>query len=174
MPRPVPSLDDCKRDADLLLKDVYSADRDVAMRAVDRLRRIAPFNTMNADDVYRERGQIQHKHALSAIAREHGYIAWKNLKDADDELWCPPNTSAFWHNWCKSHEEARVYIEANGGYLLTGHGKWFIAERGYIEWLGLDPDDPRWKAIGFDLADPRDASAGAELVALREARAARV
>ena len=173
MPRNIPSLDDCKRDADLLLKDLRSDDHDVNRRAVERFRRIAPFKEMSADEVHRDRGEIQHKHALAVIAREHGYVAWKNLKDAADVLWCPPNTSAFWHNWCKSHEEAREYLDANGGFLLTGHGKWFIAERGYIEWLGLDPDDPRWAAIGYDIAGPRDPEACEELVALRKARAAK-
>ena len=86
--------------------------------------------------------------------------------------WCPPNTSAFWHNWCKSHGEARAYQEEKGGYLLTGHGKWFIAERGYIEALGMDPDDPRWEAIGFDVHDPRDNRACDELLALRKAQCA--
>lgn len=168
MPRPIPSLDDCKRDADFLLKDLCSDDHDARRRAVERFRRIAPFKDMSAGDVCRNQADIQHKHALAVIAREHGYVAWKNLKDAADVLWCPPDTSAFWHNWCKTHEEARRYLDVNGGYLLTAHGKWFIAERGYIEWLGLDPDDPRWDAIGFDVHAPRDKKACEELVAQRE------
>jgi hypothetical protein len=172
MPRPIPSLDDCKRDADPLLKDVHSEDSSACLHAVERFRRIAPFKEKSADDVYRERDQIQHKHALAVIAREHGYVAWKNLKDAADMLWCPPGTSAFWHNWCKTHEEARAYLETNGGYLLTGHGKWFIAERGFIEALGLNPDDSRWEMIGYDLFAPRDTKACEELIALRKARSA--
>jgi hypothetical protein len=172
MPRSIPAIDDCKRDADFLLKDVHSGDAATRARAIERFQKIAPFKEMAAESVVAERDQIQHKHALAVIAREHGYIGWKNLKDAADVLWCPPGTSAYWHNWCKSHEEARAHLAANGGYLLTGHGKWFIAERGYIEALGLDADDPRWEAIGFDVAQPRDAKACEELVALRKARAA--
>lgn len=170
MPRTVPSLDDCKRDADLLLKDLHSDDREVRRRAAERFRRIAPFKELGADHVCRSHADIQRKHALAVIARERGYAAWKNLKDAADVLWCPPDTSAFWHNWCKTHKEAREYLEVNGGYLLTAHGKWFIAERGYIEWLGLDPDDPRWDAIDFDVYAPRDKRACDELIAQRKSR----
>lgn len=170
MPRTIPSLDDCKRDADLLLKDVHSDDHEVRLRAVERFRRIAPFKDMSVQEVHGDRDEIQHKHALAVIAREHGYVAWKNLKDAADVLWCPPNASAFWHNWCKCHEEARAYQKEKGGYLLTGHGKWFVAERGYIEALGLDPDDSRWEAIGFDIDAPRDKQACDELIALRKSQ----
>lgn len=169
MARPIPSLEECKRDASLLLKDLKSERADVAKDAAERFRRIAPFREQTLDEVLANRDAIQRKHALAVVAREHGYPAWKNLKDAADVLWCPPGSSAFWHNWCKSHEEARSYLDANGGYLLTAHGKWFIAERGYIEHLGLDPDDPRWEAIGFDVHEPKDAAARDGLIADRKA-----
>ncbi|MDZ4859126.1 MAG: hypothetical protein SGI88_09075 [Candidatus Hydrogenedentes bacterium] len=168
MPRSIPSIEDCKRDADLLLKDVHSADAAVVARAVERIRRIAPFKEKDSAEVVQGRDEIQHKHALAVIAREHGFVAWKNLKDAADVLWCPEGMSAFWHNWCKTHAEAREYLEAKGGYLLRGHGKCFIAERGYIEALGLDPNDPRWERIGYDVVEPRDARACAELEAMRK------
>ncbi len=169
MTRPIPSLDKCKREASLLLKDLQSTQPSIAAGAAERFRRIAPFREQTTDEILAARDSIQRKHALAVIAREHGYAAWKNLKDAADVLWCPPGASAFWHNWCKTHEEARTYLEANGGYLLTAHGKCFIAERGYIEHLGLDPDDPRWEAIGFDVKEPKDAKVSGELVADRKA-----
>ena len=169
MARPIPSLEDCKRDASLLLKDLNSSQPSVATGAAERFRRIAPFREQTVDQILATRDTIQRKHALAVIAREHGYAAWKNLKDAADVLWCPPGSSAFWHNWCKTHEEARAYLETNGGYLLAAHGKCFIAERGYIEHLGLDPDDPRWEAIGFDVKEPKDVAARDGLVTDREA-----
>ncbi|MCC6152575.1 MAG: hypothetical protein IT367_02395, partial [Candidatus Hydrogenedentes bacterium] len=43
-------------------------------------------------------------------------------------------------------------------------------ERGYIEALGLDPDDSRWEAIGFDIDAPRDKQACDELIALRKSQ----
>ena len=173
MARPIPSLEDCKREASLLLKDLNASESDIAARAAERFRRVAPFREQAAGDILGSRDDIQRKHALAVIAREHGYAAWKNLKDAADVLWCPPGSSAFWHNWCKTHEEARAYRESNGGYLLTAHGKWFIAERGFIESLGLDPDDPRWEAIGYDVDQPKDAEACAGLVAERMAASKR-
>jgi hypothetical protein len=174
MARPIPSIEDCKREASLLIKDLTSAQSDVAASAAERFRRIAPFREQTGDEILAVRKDIRRKHALAVIAREHGYAAWKNLKDAADVLWCPPGSSAFWHNWCKTHEEAQSYLEANGGYLLTAHGKCFIAERGYIESLGLDPDDPRWEAIGHDVYRPMDEAARDGLVGDRKAARDRV
>jgi len=169
MARPIPSLDECKRDASLLLKDLRSTQSSIAAIAAERFRRVAPYRERTVDEILSDRDAIQRKHALAVIARERGYAAWKNLKDAADVLWCPPGSSAFWHNWCKTHEEARAYLETNGGYLLTAHGKCFIAERGYIEHLGLDPDDPRWDAIGCDIHRPKVATARDGLAADRKA-----
>lgn len=167
MARPIPSVEDSKRNASLLLKDLNSDVSSVAEAAAERFRRIAPFREQSAAQVLEARGEVQHKHALTAVAREQGYAAWKNLKDAADVLWCPPGASAFWHIWCKTYEEARGYLESNGGYLLTAHGRCFIAERGYIESLGLDPDDPRWEKAGYDMKEPKDQAAFEALTAER-------
>ncbi|MFA6239643.1 MAG: hypothetical protein WC655_01865 [Candidatus Hydrogenedentales bacterium] len=167
MARPIPSLEDSKRVASLLLKDLNADDPSVAEVAAERMRRIAPFREMTVAQVLESRPEIQRKHVLAVVAREQGYAAWKNLKDAADVLWCPPGASAFWHNWCKTYEEARGYLESQGGYLLTAHGKCFIAERGYIESLGLDPDDLRWEAIGYDMKEPKDRDACDALIAER-------
>ena len=167
MSRPVPSVEESKRNASLLEKDLQSPDRTVAAAAAKRFLRLAEFKEKTVDEVLDARDRVQRKHALTVIAREQGYAAWKNLKDAADILWCPPGSSAFWQNWCKTYEEARAYLDVKGGYLLTAHGKWFIAESGYIEALKLDPADPRWAAIGFDIAHPADQPACDELIALR-------
>jgi hypothetical protein len=174
MTRPIPSLEECKREASLLLKDLKFGQPSVSEGAAERFRRIAPFREQTVDEILADREAIQRKHALAVIAREHAYVAWKNLKDAADVLWCPPGSSAFWHNWCKTHEEARTYLDANDGYLLAAHGRCFIAERGYIESLGLDPDDPRWEAIGFDVYQPKDAIAHDGLIADRKTARDRV
>lgn len=171
--RPTPSVADSKRSADLLLKDLRSDDRDVAQGAAERFRRIQPFKSRSADEVLNDRESVQRKNALDVVAREQGYLAWKNLKDAADVLWCPRGSAVFWQNWCKSHAEARAYLEERGGFLLTAHGSCFIAEAGFIEFLGLDPQDPRWEAIGYDIHAPLDTDVRDELVALREAAAKR-
>lgn len=171
--RPTPSVADSKRSADLLLKDLQSTDDDAAQRAAKRFQRIQPFKAQSTVDVVASRGDVRRKHALDVVAREQGYLAWKNLKDAADVLWCPQGSAAYWHNWCKTHAEARAYLEERGGYLLTAHGRCFIAEDGFIEFLGLDPNDPRWEAIGFDIQEPKDKPARDELVRLREIVAAK-
>lgn len=163
MPRPIPSVNESKRAASLLLKDLRSADTVSARAAAARFMRIAPFKGITVDEVIARRDGVRRKHALDVVAREQGYLAWKNLKDAADVAWLPRGAEAFSHNWCKTYEEARAHLDARGGYLLTGHGKCFIAERVYIEFLGLDPDDPRWDAIGHDVKRPADPKACEEL-----------
>ena len=73
----------------------------------------------------------------------------------EETVWYPRD-SAFLNTWFSTYEEARAYREQTGGYLLTYCAKFFVCERGYIESLGLDPDDPRWLQIGFDCARPTD------------------
>jgi hypothetical protein len=173
MARPTPSIADSKRAADLLLKDLRSADCAIAQSAAERFRRIQPFKMKSLDEVLASRSDVQRKHALDVVAREQGYLAWKNLKDAADVLWCPEGSQAYWHNWCKTHAEARTYLDESGGYLLTAHGRCFIAEAAFVEFLGLDPNDVRWDVIGFDVFKPRDENTRDELVQLREKAAAR-
>ena len=165
MPRPIPSMDDSKRADDLLMKDLASADVARIESAARRFLRIEPFRSQGLDAVIQGAGAIQRKHALRIIAREQGYWEWKNLKDAADVFWLPVRGGGYSHKWCKSYEEARAWLEQRGGHLLTAQGKWFVAERGYIEFLGLDPEDPHWAAIGWDAAQPRDAHAHGALVA---------
>lgn len=162
MARPVPSVDAAKHAASLLLKDLQSDDASTARSAAKRIAAVPPFKGTDTDDIVRDR--VQRKHALDAVAREQGYVAWKYLKDAADVLWSPPGAAAFWHNWCKTYEEAKASHDSRGGYLLSAHGKCFIAERGYIEFLGLDPDDPRWDASGRDVVRPNDKRAYEELI----------
>jgi hypothetical protein len=50
-------------------------------------------------------------------------------------------------------------------YLLAYKRHFFIVERFYIEALGLDPEDPDWRAIGWDWAKPRSVAARRRLYA---------
>ena len=164
MARPIPSVDVGKHAASLLLKDLQADDSATAHGAAKRIAAVPPFKGTEPGDIVRERDSVQRKHALDAVAREQGYVSWKHLKDAADVLWSPRGADAFWHNWCKTYDEARALHDSRGGYLLSAHGKCFIAERGYIEFLGFDPDDPRWDAIGRDVVRPNDNRAYQELV----------
>lgn len=171
MPRSIPSISDCKIRASLLLKRLNSADGAEALEAAALFAKLPPFSSMSPEAILKKRDEIQRKHALEAVAREEKYASWKALKDAADVAWYPRSGSAFLNAWYATHAEARECLERNGGYLLTYRGKCFVCGRDFIAALGLDPDDPRWAAIGFDCMMPEDKRAYAELVKLAEARA---
>jgi hypothetical protein len=48
---------------------------------------------------------------------------------------------------------------ASGGYLLAYRRDFFVADRPFIETLGLDPDGSEWRRMSFDWARPRDPAA---------------
>jgi hypothetical protein len=54
--------------------------------------------------------------------------------------------------WYKTHDEAETVRRTRGGYLLAYRKQFLVVERSYIEGLGLDPNDPDWKDLGFDWA----------------------
>ena len=53
-------------------------------------------------------------------------------------------------------EDARTLREAEGGYLLPFKTQFFVTVAGGITELGLDPEDPDWKRIGWDWVRPLD------------------
>ena len=138
--------------------------------AAERLRKVPAFSASSVDDLLRDVERVQLKHAQWAVALEEGQRDWKTLKDAADFFWYPRH-SAHLNAWYARYDDARACLDQNGGYLLTHHGKYFVCEAGYVRSLGLDPDDPRWTAVGYDVARPLDKRACAELVKLAEAEA---
>ncbi|WP_234023140.1 hypothetical protein [Sorangium cellulosum] len=75
------------------------------------------------------------------------------------------------HHWFATHDEARAHAaslpEGQRSYLLTYKHHFFVADRTFVASLGLDPDDPDWRAIGWDWARPADPTARRRLYAKR-------
>ncbi len=162
MSRKTPSIEHCKRDASLLLKDLRRST--TALKAANRFQRLAPFKNLSHQEIAAQADSVQRKHALDVIAREHGFLNWAKLVVSSDNLWY--RGGAFSNIWCKSHAEAQRFQQETGGYILTDRGKCFVADRYFIEFLGLDPDDKRWAAIGYDCYKPTDDVAFQELIAM--------
>ena len=165
MTRSIPSIEDCKRRASLLLKALRSADPPRALEAANRFRAIERFAESVPESIVEETALVKHKHALEVIAREKEFVSWKALRDAADIVWYPKEGGSL-NAWYATYAEARECREKYGGYLLTYRGKYFVCQRRHIESLGLDPADPRWDAIGHDCRMPKDRGAFEELRAL--------
>lgn len=70
-----------------------------------------------------------------------------------------PRMDAVLNRWFTSYEEARAFLENEGGYLLPYKRQFFITEGEGIRELGLDPNDPDWALIGWDWVQPKDSDA---------------
>lgn len=104
---------------------------------------------------------------LRVIANELGFLGWPHLvrfMDGEEldhfgSLLYPLRGASFTNIWFAAHEEARRVHAENGGYLLAFKRDFFIAEADFMESIGCDPNDPKWKDIGFDWAQPKSVDA---------------
>jgi hypothetical protein len=114
---------------------------------------------------------VQRRHCLAIVARELGFQGWPHAvgvlsgTDSTDfgTLLYPDGADAHWNIWSASYVEARSIREQHGGYLLAYRRHFFIADRYFIETLGLLPEDPDWELIGRDWVKPRQMEARARL-----------
>ena len=117
---------------------------------------------------------VLRRHCLAALAKELGFSGWPHavsvLEGAEEcadfgTMLVPPGASAHWNIWSATYEEAREIHRQAGGFLLAYRRHYFIADRYFVEMLGLDPDDDDWAKIGHDWARPADVAARRRLYA---------
>lgn len=140
--------------------------------ALKRLRMLPDYRRLSVDSLKAAAPDVQRRHCLSVIAAELGFSSWPRAKQAISgshdtgdfgTLLCPTRCAVYLNGWYRTYEEAAADRAARGGYLLAYRMQFLVTDRGYIETLGLDPDDPDWQAMGHDWARPRDAAARARL-----------
>jgi len=127
--------------------------------AVARVRQLPEFRDA-ADDVVV--AGVRRRHCLGVIASELGFDGWPHAvavlsgNESRDfgTLLYPYGGNAHWNIWSASYEEAKTIREQHGGYLLAYRRHYFIADRHFVETLGLNPDDPDWQLIGRDWVRP--------------------
>lgn len=108
--------------------------------------------------------ELQRRHCLVAVARENGFKGWQHatavLRGEDSssfgKLLYPRGGAAHSNIWCASYDEARELRAQTRGYLLAYQHQYFIADDYFVRDLGLDPDDPDWRAIARDWVQPGD------------------
>jgi hypothetical protein len=155
--------------AELLHKRVKSSEPG----ALARLRVLPELRLADDARLRAAAAEVQRKHCLAAVSREVGFSSWEHalrVIDGDGsevdfgKLLYDTRWGAYLNHWCATYDEARaMHRELPDRYLLAYQRHFFLVERGFIEALGVDPDDPDWEAIGRDWARPRDRAARSRL-----------
>lgn len=157
-----------KTRAEILHRRIQAGDAE----AVARLRVLPEHRRKTEGDLSAAAASIQRKHCLAAVSLELGFSGFEHARRVLDgaageadfgKLLYFSEGGARLNIWCASHAEARAILRDAGDagdagerrYLLAYQRHFFLADRHFIEALGLDPDDPDWEAIGWDWARPR-------------------
>ena len=163
------ALQDYRVKASILLKQLKQAEASAAAR----FRVLPYYNSLSEHELLAQK--VQRKHALLVVALEAGFGSWEELKASLtpplDELLMPRGSSGFLNEWHSDYEMAKAAREAGGGYLFPYKSQFFIVQRGYIELLGLNPDDTDWALMGYDAVKPADAAAWGRMRGRLERRA---
>lgn len=115
--------------------------------------------------------QVKRRHCLGVIALDLGFHGWSHAAQVlrgDDsrdfgKLLYPRGCYAHSNIWSADYKEACQIREETEGYLLAYRHHYLIVESDYIRTMGLDPDDPDWREIGFDWVKPGSLDARSRL-----------
>jgi len=137
--------------------------------ALARLKKLPQFRKAPPEDLR----AAKHQDCLNVIAAEWGFPSWPEAKrvlsgDAIapanfGNLLYPERCGSYLNHWTRDYAQASAMRAERGGYLLAYRADYFLAERGFIQALGLDPDDPDWQEMGFDWAKPANLDARTRL-----------
>ena len=141
------SVSECKIQASILLKALRSSDTKKSFAAAKRLQALPEFKKLTCEEIIEL--DVKRKSALAVIAFEKKFSSWTELK-----CQLPFIRGGFINQWFKSYEDAKSYLQSNGGFLLPFQKQFFVCDRDYIHYLGFNPDDNDWKLIEFDWAKP--------------------
>lgn len=156
--------------ASILLKTLRADDHEPALTAALRFQALAHLNHLSGSEILLQKSKIKLKHALTVIAQEHNYTCWADFKHYLERREAlkrnrgftalyPRRCWGYLNEWYASYAVARDHLAQVDGYLLPYKDQFFICTRGYIQTLGIDPDDPDWQLIGRDWVKPDDAQA---------------
>lgn len=154
------SLAEAKIQAQILLKQLNSSNTELKSVATGKIN--SYLKTVNLELTS---DKIQLKHCLAYIADHYGFKNWASCKFYFEQTQLTVFTprGGFFNQWFSSYREAKQILEQSGGYLLPYKNQFFICESGYIEYLGLNPEDPKWAKIAYNWVEPEDTGAWQEL-----------
>lgn len=160
--------EESKIKASMLLKDLRSASPERNAGAAARFQNFPQFSKLSLDEIVAVRDTVHRKHALAVIAAERGFSSWVAFKNHchpeqpevstrfDCARFFSGPRGAFLNRWFADYGQARNSLANYGGYLFAYRDQYFICESGFIEALGLDPEDPDWQRIGWNCVEPAD------------------
>jgi hypothetical protein len=170
-------VDEFKIKAAILLKSLKSDAPEKAEPAAKRFQLLPEMANLSDGEIINSKENLRLKHAFRVIALENGFPSWNEFKAslesaepangefsgsrkmADRELLGNIKAGGFLNNWYPNYEQAKDCLDLKGGYLLVYKNHFFVCDSGYIEALGLDPEDPDWDKIGRDWEKPLDTEA---------------
>jgi len=129
--------------------------------ALRRLRRLTELKACSDEALSTE---VRRKHCLVVVSKELGFSGWDHahavlsahVHEDFGTLLYPESCTGHWNIWSASYDEARTIRASHGGYLLAYKRQFLIVEAGFIDSLGLDPEDPDWERIQRDWVRPAD------------------
>jgi len=101
-------------------------------------------------------------HCMNIVSAEAGFAHWDHARrvlggeaatgDDAGTLWYDHACGALTNQWFARYDEARAILDADPSlYLLPYRRQFVLADRYFIELLGLDPSIRPWDEIGRDL-----------------------
>jgi len=167
----IEAIDELKTRARLVQKRIEQGDDDARERV-----RVAISRRSDANSKANAAAAPTYGDCLHTIARELGFQGFAHAQrvlagdpdEADFGTFLYTNScGAYLNNWQVDYAAARAIREEAGGFLVPFKRQFVVVGSGFVETLGLAPDDPDWDSAGWDLVRPRSATARARLYAKR-------
>lgn len=154
-----PSLNYYKKIASQLLQDLRSGDSSHQKKALGKFQNLErSFSHLSEKEIP---AKVQRKHALAVVALEAGFSSWASLKQSleapelDPDFFGSSSFGGCTNHWFRNYEEAKKHLVQNGGYLFPYRNQCFITQIGFIESLGIDPEDQDWERMDYDWVKPK-------------------
>ena len=168
------NLDEYRLEAESLFGDLRTGSRTAGLRAAKRFRTLNAWLNSRAQEILASAGAIRLEDAQQVVAQENGFRDWRQLETQTANApilfhtrrLFPEKSDVFLNLWFRNYEDARAAHQAEPDLILFPYGEQFVlCEPALLGWLGADPHDPDWEAIGRDWARPLDELARSRLAA---------
>ena len=105
--------------------------------------------------------EIQLKEAFSIIAKTAGFNSWNEYKSSIENSYflARGDKGSSLHLWFRNYEEAKEYLNENGGFLFQLEKDFVIVSEEDLIAFGVKPSDPDLLKVGNDFYKPEDTEA---------------